>query len=207
MIFTRKTRIGAALAAAVLIGGAIGLPALAELRGGMGHAMQDGPGFGKPGFGGPGMMIDFARMDADKDGKVTLAEVTAFRANMVADADTDKDGLLSVDELAAHDAKMVQANAADRAAARVAAQDLNADGKLSVEEMLAPPMPANLFGHLDTDGDGAISQAEFDAAKALMQQGGRGGDDVDGAGYRHGRGAHADATGTIAPDAGATAGN
>ena len=205
MILTRKTRIGAALAAAVLIGGAIGLPALAELRGGMNHAMQDGPGFGKPGFGGPGMMIDFARMDADKDGKVTLAEVTAFRANMVADADTDKDGLLSVDELAAHDVKMVQANAADRAAARVAAQDLNADGKLSVEEMLAPPMPANLFGHLDTDGDGAISQAEFDAAKALMQQGGRGDDDGDG--HRHGRGAHADATGTIAPDAGATAGN
>ena len=202
MILTRKTRIGAALAAAVLIGGAIGLPALAELRGGMNHAMQDGPGFGKPGFGGPGMMIDFARMDADKDGKVTLAEVTAFRANMVADADTDKDGLLSVDELAAHDAKMVQANAADRAAARVAAQDLNADGKLSVEEMLAPPMPANLFGHLDTDGDGAISQAEFDAAKALMQQGGFG--DGDGDGHRHGRGDHADAT---TPDDDAPAGN
>ena len=204
MNFSRNTRIGAALAAAVLIGGAIGLPALAELRGGMDRAMQDGPGFGGPGFGGRGMMIDFAQMDADKDGKVTLAEITAFRANMVADADTDKDGLLSVDELAAHDVKMVQANAADRAAARVAAQDLNADGKLSVEEMLAPPMPANLFGHLDTDGDGAISQTEFDAAKAMMQEGGRGFGYRDGGDRHHGRGDHADAT---APDGDATSDN
>lgn len=203
MTFTRNTRIGAALAAALLIGGAIGLPALAELRGGTAQAMPDGPGFGRPGFGGHGMMIDFARIDADKDGKVTQAEITAFRATMVAGADADTDGLLSADELAAQEVKMVQTHAADRAAARVAAQDLNADGKLSVEEMLAPPMPANLFTRLDTDGDGAISQTEFDAARALMPDGGRG----DGGGHRRGQGGHADATGTTAPDSDAPSGN
>lgn len=203
MTLSPKTRIGAALAAALLIGGAIGLPALAEFRGSTAWTMQDGPGAGGRAFGAIGPMIDFTRMDADKDGKVTPAEMMAFRASMVADADTDKDGLLSVDELTAHDVRMVQATAADHAAARVAAQDLNADGKLSVEEMLAPPIPANLFGHLDTDHDGAISEVEFDAARALMQQSGRG----DGGGHRHGRGDHADATGTTAPDTAATSDN
>ena len=45
--------------------------------------------------GGPMAGLDFAAVDADKDGKITVAEMTAHRAARFAAADTDKDGKLS----------------------------------------------------------------------------------------------------------------
>lgn len=167
MTLPRKTGISAALAVA-LAAAAITLPVMTQARG--------APGMGD----GPGMMLNFDQLDADKDGKVTEAEVAAFRTNMVAGADADKDGLLSVEELTAHEVKMIEGVAAEHAARRIADQDANGDGKLSVEEMLAAPLPTAIFDKMDADGDGAVSQAEFDEARAQMQDHGPGRD--------HGRG-------------------
>lgn len=165
MTLSRKTGISAALAVALavaLAAAAATLPVMTQAR-------------GMPGIGdGPGMMPDFDQFDADKDGKVTEAEVAAFRTNMVAGADADKDGLLSVEELTAHEVKMIEAMAARHAARRIADQDANGDGKLSAEEMLAAPMPAAIFARMDADGDGAVTEAEFDEARAEMQENGRG---------------------------------
>lgn len=161
MTLTRKTGISAALAAA-LAAAAITLPIMTEARGAPGMA------------GGPGMMLNFDQFDADKDGKVTAAELAAFRTTMVANADADKDGLLSVEELTAHEVRMIEVMAAEHAARRVADQDVDGDGKLSVEEMLAAPLPTAMFDRMDADGDGAVSRAEFDEARAEMQNHGRG---------------------------------
>lgn len=161
MTLSRKTGISAALAVA-LAAAAITLPVMAPARG--------APGIGD----GPGRMLTFDQFDADKDGKVTEAEVAAFRTNMVANADADKDGLLSVAELTAHEVRMIEAMAAEHAARRIAEQDANGDGKLSAEEMLAAPLPTAIFDKMDADGDGAVTKAEFDEARAEFQDRGRG---------------------------------
>ena len=107
---------------------------------------------------GAGPMFDFAAMDADKDGKVTKVEIEAFKAARFAEADTNKDGGLSPEEMSvAHDTMMAKRKA-DRAA------------EMSQEEMPAPPRADKMFDRMDADKDGAISQAEFDAAKQKMQE-------------------------------------
>ena len=60
-----------------------------------GVALAEGPGGMGMMRGGPMAGLDFAAVDADKDGKITVAEMTAHRAARFAAADTDKDGKLS----------------------------------------------------------------------------------------------------------------
>lgn len=126
---------------------------------------------------GPGGMhaFNFDQLDADKDGKVTAAEIEAARTARVTAADANKDGLMSADELAAmHLAEMTErANA--MAAEMISRMDSDGDGLLSVAEMAAGPGPARFFDRADTDGDGAISRAEADAAAEKMADR-RGGD-------------------------------
>jgi len=66
-----------------------------------GVALAEGPGGMGMMRGGPMAGLDFAAVDADKDGKITVAEMTAHRAARFAAADTDKDGKLNEAELAA----------------------------------------------------------------------------------------------------------
>jgi hypothetical protein len=65
--------------------------------------------------------------------------------------------------------------AADRAAEMSARMvenlDADGDGKLSVEELVAMPVPRNAFELADTNKDGVIDQAEADAALEHMMHG------------------------------------
>jgi Ca2+-binding EF-hand superfamily protein len=140
---------------------------VAAQQGGMMGGDRGGAGFG-PGF-------DFAAVDANGDGKVTQDEVKAYRAARIAGIDADGDNLISAEELAAMMTAHMQERVDKMAAARIEAQDVNGDGKLSVEEMLAPPMNGRMFSRIDTDGDGAVSEAEIAAAREKMgERGGRG---------------------------------
>jgi EF hand len=141
------------------------------------------------GKGRGGMAFDFTAMDADKDGKVTEAEIAAYRAAQIAGLDADGNGLISAAEMTAQIEKQMSERAADMAAKRIAAQDVDGDGSLSVEELASRPVPADMFDRVDTDGDGAITRAEADAAEAKMRD--RFADMRDGGGKgwgkRHGR--------------------
>lgn len=137
---------------------------------------------GRDGHMGRGPGIDFATMDLDSDGSVTMEEIEAAHAARFADADTDGDGGLSADELTAQ----ATANNAERMARGIermlSRMDENEDGILQMDEM--KPRGGRgldrMFSHLDADEDGAISADEFEAAKAERGEGrGRGG---------HGRG-------------------
>jgi hypothetical protein len=151
---------------------ALSTAALADRRGGnqMGDQM-----------GGPMLQLNFDAIDADKDGKVTEAELTAHHAAQVTAADADKDGKMSVAELAAMDLAQMQARATLRAERMVARLDSDADGLLSAAELATRPAPAPMLTMLDTDKDGAISKAEMEAAQTRMQQGqmGRGMNGMD----------------------------
>lgn len=146
-------------------------------------AMSQDMGDGPTG-GGPMAGLDFATVDADKDGKITSAEMEAFRAARVTEADTDKDGKLSVAELSAMHLARMQARADQMATRMVERHDADGDGMLTAAEFATPPAPERMFEMADADGDGALTEAEIEAARAKMAEMREG----HGKGGKHGRG-------------------
>jgi Ca2+-binding EF-hand superfamily protein len=141
--------------AALALAGAVVVSGLAT-----GAIAQEGPAAGQQ---GPRMAEMFAAMDADQDGKVTQDELAAHRAAMFAAADTNGDGSLSADELAARELARFTETMADRTARMIERRDANGDGVLSADEIGEGPMEDH-FARIDSDDDGAISQAEAEAA-------------------------------------------
>ncbi len=144
-----------------------------------------GRGEGAGSFGPRGGIaaMDFATVDANADGSITLEELQALPAAKFAEADTDGDGFLSAEELTAQ----VTAQMAERAAARVEQQitsrDTNGDGVLSLEELQPTDTTrlTSMFERLDADSDGNVTAEEFAAFETAMAQRGqmRGGDHGD----------------------------
>lgn len=98
---------------------------------GHGHGGRGGHGFGGP--GGEVFRNLFTQIDTNKDGKVTQAEIDAYRAAQVSAADANKDGVLTIDEF-----------------------------QTAYDAFIRPQM-VRAFQDFDTDGDGKITSAEIDA--------------------------------------------
>ncbi|MDP3195018.1 EF-hand domain-containing protein [Tabrizicola sp.] len=149
-----------------LTGALIGSVALAQNKG-MGGGM---------GVEGRGAMLTemFDAIDADSDGKVTLAELEAHRKAEFAAADTNGDGALSPEELSAHQMARIQARMAERTQAMIDNMDNDGNGSLSEDEMGQGPGERH-FARLDTDNDGAISKAEAEEARQHRGKRGHGG--------------------------------
>ena len=137
-----------ALALAAALGTAVIVPSLAIAHG-------DGA---KDGKRAEYMEMRFQQMDADKDGKITAAEIESFHAARFAAADANGNGKLSLEEMDAARAEQRQ----ERFGRMIAKLDKDGDGQLSAEEM---PMRGERMMKLDTDGDGAVSLDEMKAAK------------------------------------------
>ncbi|WP_417249949.1 EF-hand domain-containing protein [Celeribacter sp.] len=155
----RKAMISAVALVAILGG------SLSAYAAGNGHdhgdRMQRGGAFGPK--------LDFAAVDTDGDGKVTDAELEAFRAAKFAEIDTNSDGSIDADEMAAHHEKMREERQLKGVQKMIDRRDTNDDGVLSAEEF-APAPKVSLFERIDTDGDGAISQEELEAAMEKFQE-------------------------------------
>ena len=119
--------------------------------------------------GGPG--FDFDTVDADKDGKLTVAEMDAYQQARLAGVDADKDGFVTGAELQAFITARMAARAATMATARIETQDTDKDGRLSPAELADAPRGQKMFARMDGDGDGAISREEIALAKARMLEG------------------------------------
>ena len=107
----------------------------------------------------------FDTVDADKDGRVTLAEFDAYRAAKAAEMDTDGDGKLTAAELTAGHLAQMTERAAAMSAHMIDRLDTDGDKALSTAELGARPMPAMLFERADADGDGAVTKVEADALR------------------------------------------
>ncbi|WP_373635275.1 EF-hand domain-containing protein [Yoonia sp. SS1-5] len=107
---------------------------------------------------------DFATLDSNGDGALSLAEIQARGQMRFDEADSNADGALSAEELAAASAR----NATERSARMLERLDANGDGLLQRDEMQprGGDRAAKMFERVDADGDGQLSEAEFDAAKA-----------------------------------------
>lgn len=125
-----------------------------------GAALADGRDDGHPGRrGGEG----FEKMDANRDGKLTLQEAKDAAAQRFSRLDTNKDGVVTKEEAAA----VQQKRQAERAEKHFAHLDTNKDGKLSKEEA---HMPDAHFAKVDTNKDGYLTKAELEAAHSHHQQ-------------------------------------
>jgi hypothetical protein len=151
-----------------------------------GTAMADQYG---PRNGGPrGPMFPFADVDADGDGKVTQAEIDAYRTAKFAEADTDGNGSLSAEEMTA----MQEARKAEREQQRTARMmerlDANKDGQISQDELPAPKgdKGKSFIERFDTDGDGAVSEEELAAAPMKRPGGDRKGGEHKGGDHKGG---------------------
>jgi Ca2+-binding EF-hand superfamily protein len=114
-------------------------------------APDDGPRMGP----GPHMR----KVDANQDGAVTRAEALADRAAWFAKMDGDKDGFITSAEIDAAGERARQ----ERQERRLARLDTNKDGKVSKAEFDAAPSP--MFERLDTDKNGAVDRDELSAAR------------------------------------------
>ncbi len=107
---------------------------------------------------------DFATLDLNSDGSVSLEEMQAQGAARFAGVDANEDGALSEEELIA----TAGARASERAAKMIERHDDNGDGVLQMDEMPrrgGGDRAERMFERVDADGDGVLSQEEFDTAK------------------------------------------
>jgi Ca2+-binding EF-hand superfamily protein len=118
----------------------------------------------REGRGGGWMM---KRFDADGDGMISLQEFQAAGDAMFARLDADGDGRVSAEEWAAAGSGWGRANAGRRGQLEAGAGP-RAEGRSAHRAERAERMAqyrAARFASLDADGDGYVSQAEFDNAR------------------------------------------
>jgi Ca2+-binding EF-hand superfamily protein len=122
---------------------------------------------GRPGPGGGGMGL-METFDANKDGKVTQAEIDAYRNDQLTKFDKDGNGQLNLEEYQALWADAMR----QRMVRQFQAHDADGNGSVTAEEFR--DRYARMVARLDRDGNGEIT------ANELQMRGrhgrGRGGD-------------------------------
>lgn len=117
---------------------------------------------------GPGAS-ELRAMDANHDGKISRDEHAAAAKGMFAAMDANKDGRATPAEMdAAHERVTGQkAKTGDMpAAAKIKVIDKDGDGVLSAEEHATGSR--SMFDAMDTDKDGALTEAELSEGHAKM---------------------------------------
>ncbi|MEO9865017.1 MAG: hypothetical protein ABJO29_08505 [Yoonia sp.] len=129
---------------------------------------------------------DFATLDTNGDGSITVEELAAQGEQRFATADADGNGALSEAELLARASERSEGRAAKMVERMLERLDENGDGEIQQSEL--PERDGNraerAFERADSDDDGVISEDEFEAASERGGRGERGGKN----GGRHGHG-------------------
>ncbi len=114
-----------------------------------------------------GERASFEQLDADGDGALTAAELTAHAATRFDSADANSDGFLTTDELTAAAKSDANKRMEKRVERMMKHHDEDGDGKLSKAEMSpSEDRIAKRFERADKDGNGSISAEEFEASMA-----------------------------------------
>jgi Ca2+-binding EF-hand superfamily protein len=111
------------------------------------------------GKAGKGAAERFERLDANKDGKVTLAELTQSKESWLGKMDANKDGVATAAEVQ----QSHEAMRAERVTRMFEKRDADKDGRLTSAES---QMPERWFARSDANNDGALTVAELAARPA-----------------------------------------
>lgn len=105
------------------------------------------------------------RLDTNKDGAISLKEMTAQTTERFSSADADDDGTITVEELTEH----LQRRAFERRARHMLARlDYDGDGKVTVSEL--ENRAAKRFALMDANDDGQVSAQELRASKRFAKR-------------------------------------
>ena len=112
-----------------------------------------------------------AHFDADSNGTITLAEARAGAARMFAGADSNKDGRVTEDEMRAFHGKMGghhrrggHGGRGPEGEGHKGPMHLDSDGDGAVTQAEAQSGIDRHFGEIDSNKDGSITAAEIEAA-------------------------------------------
>ncbi|TMV66652.1 hypothetical protein FGG78_33335 [Thioclava sp. BHET1] len=114
--------------------------------------------------------IDFAQIDANKDGVITGDEIKAWHLAQVKAMYPGNDGTVTAQQFADARLAKMKPMIEMRADKLVKLFDLNGDGKLDVTELAAAPMTM-MFAHLPIKSDGALTQEQYQQAVRHMMWG------------------------------------
>lgn len=146
---------------------------------------REGGHWHKRHHGGWGMMADpisFEQLDADGNGEISKEEFDARYSAWIKAVDTNGDGMLQKEELEAHVMEQVQAMVEKKSEAMFNRLDSDGDGAVSdaelQEKMGKSRNEDRMFDRLDSDDSGTVSAEEFESALSKMD-GRRGGRNKD----------------------------
>lgn len=157
----KRTTIYALGAAALVAVGAVALTATSFAGSGWYGHRHHGCGEGMPGgmgmHGGPGghafRMLE--KFDANKDGKLTQAEIDETRQSRFKQFDKSADGVLTLDEFEALWLDFMRERMVDH----FQDQDNDGDGKVTPQEFGA--RFANMVQFMDSNGDGVLDASDM----------------------------------------------
>lgn len=130
---------------------------------------------GKGHHDGRGMMgdsISFEQLDADGNGEISKEEFDARYSAWIKAADTNGDGMLQKEELEAHMMEQARAMIQKKSESMFNRLDSDGDGAVSdaelQEKMGSSRKNDRMFNWLDSDDSGAVSAEEFESASGKM---------------------------------------
>jgi Ca2+-binding EF-hand superfamily protein len=114
---------------------------------------------------------EFAAMDTNGDGRISIREHVRAAERMFRIMDADGDGRVTAEEMTAAQEKITGRKPGPQelsAAEKIKAVDVDGDGVLTAAEHAAAARA--LFLTMDRNKDGSLSQAEFDSGHRALKK-------------------------------------
>jgi Ca2+-binding EF-hand superfamily protein len=112
----------------------------------------------------------FKRMDLNGDKKVTSTEHAQFAETSFQQSDSDRDGKVSAAECEAAQATYDKKAKIDKKSTEAHLRQVDTDGDGQINQTENASFSQSAFARADKNGDGALTEGEFEAAHKAMKK-------------------------------------